>query len=114
MMLAWKYPVSDTGTWTLEEALVYIRALQPAAMRAGWCILLGGGVLNNGSSGRDLDLLAYPREQGSEVTRLTTLLPKGKWCPAPSIAPVAYVYCYETRGRAVELIFQTFAVFVGQ
>ena len=33
--------------WTIEDALVWIRRMQPITMEAGWCVMLGGGVLNS-------------------------------------------------------------------
>lgn len=92
--------------WTLEDALRYIRALQPVAMEAGWCILLGGGVLNKGWSDSDLDLLAYPRVADSSVEDLLEVLPAGDW----SLTPVSSVLSYRNEGRLVELIFQTMSV----
>lgn len=47
-------------SWNLEQALYLIRALQPKARLCGYHLLLGGGVLNNGSSNHDLDLVAMP------------------------------------------------------
>lgn len=44
------------NNWTLEEALTLIRSLQPEAKKLGYHICLGGGVLNRGSSEKDLDL----------------------------------------------------------
>ncbi len=43
-------------TWTLEEALILVRALQPTAWQYGYHLCLGGGVLNKGVSSKDLDL----------------------------------------------------------
>ena len=62
------------GGWKLDEALAYIREVQPKAMASGWCLMLGGGVLNNGH-GPDLDLLAYPRTVGVVRTDLLHHLP---------------------------------------
>lgn len=42
--------------WTLEQALVIIRLLQPKVYSMGWHLCLGGGVLNKGVSNKDLDL----------------------------------------------------------
>lgn len=51
----------QTGIWTLSEAVEYIRAKQPKAHEIGWNLALGGGVLNNGYSKRDLDIFAVRR-----------------------------------------------------
>jgi hypothetical protein len=93
--------------WTLELALEYIRWLQPKAMDKGWCIMLGGGVLNNGV-GKDLDLMAYPRTVDSRRCDMIDLLPDfgrvGVW----SNVGVADVFQYAfLNGQVVELIFQT-------
>jgi hypothetical protein len=42
--------------WTLDEALIVIRALQPNLKPLEWHVALGGGVLNTGASDKDLDL----------------------------------------------------------
>lgn len=90
--------------WTLESALIYIRALQPKAMEAGWCILLAGGVLNNGISKNDLDLLAYPKTRTSKRAHLLALLPsQGEWS---RVEGVSDVFAYAVEGGRVELIFQ--------
>jgi hypothetical protein len=47
--------------WNLAEAAVFVSNLQLAAFRAGFCLSLGGGVLNNGYSEHDLDLVAVAR-----------------------------------------------------
>ncbi len=94
--------------WDMDSALRYIRDLQPHAMERGWCILLGGGVLNRGWSTHDLDLLLYPRTPESVVDAVMVLFPEdGTW----SSIGVANVYTFdkvELLGP-VELIFQTFA-----
>lgn len=89
--------------WMLDEALEYVRELQPKTMEVGWCLLLGGGVLNRGS-GPDLDLLAYPRTPTSKRTDLITILPEGTW---DRVDGVSDIYCYSVDGCEVELIFQT-------
>jgi hypothetical protein len=66
--------------WTLEEAFVLIRKLQPIAFKTGYNLTLGGGVLNNGFSHNDLDLVAIPR--GNDIpTNWTDLAEaiEGQW-----------------------------------
>ncbi len=46
--------------WTLEEALLLIRKVQPECKKFGYHLCLGGGVLNNGHSKKDLDLYFLP------------------------------------------------------
>ena len=94
-----------TERWTLDEATLYIRTVQPQMMDAGWCLMLGGGVLNNGS-GPDLDLLAYPRTLDSMIPDAIALLPEGRW----SDVGVAAVYSYAAGNKVIELIFQTCCV----
>lgn len=47
--------------WALKDALVLIRDIQTEAMELGYYIALAGGVLNEGFSENDLDLVAVPR-----------------------------------------------------
>jgi hypothetical protein len=47
--------------WDLVSAISLIRDLQPKAHKLGYNLTLGGGVLNNGWSGNDLDIVAIPR-----------------------------------------------------
>lgn len=103
-------PPDPPERWSMGRALAFVRGFQPAAMEAGWCLLLGGGVLNNGSSHNDLDLLAYPRTTQSRVEDLIRLLPDGVWTWAPLEDPVARVYSFQADDGPVELIFQTFGV----
>lgn len=93
--------------WTIDEALEWIRSVQPAVMESGWCLMLGGGVLNQGVSGTDLDVIAYPRTRESRVAAVVSVLGDGTWSQAPSMYPVARVYSFEVDDRAVEVIFQT-------
>ena len=46
--------------WTLDEALTLIRKLNPLALKNGFSIALGGSVLHEGSSEKDLDLIVIP------------------------------------------------------
>jgi len=56
----------EEGHWDLAQAVVYVRGLQEAAHAAGYNLLIGGGVLNNGYSFNDLDIVAMPR--GGDTT----------------------------------------------
>jgi hypothetical protein len=53
--------------WTLDEALEVIRALQPITRDYSYHLALGGGVLNKGTSDKDLDLYFLPLDNGSET-----------------------------------------------
>lgn len=57
--------------WTLQDALLYVRGRQADAFRHGYNLSLGGGVLNNGESEHDLDIVAVPAK-GSESTAKET------------------------------------------
>lgn len=48
-------------TWNLAEASLFVSAMQQEAHDAGWNLSIGGGVLNNGYSENDLDLVAVAR-----------------------------------------------------
>ena len=93
-----------TQTWTLDAALLWIREMQPKLMEAGWCIMLGGGVLNKGHSDSDLDLLAYPRNSESKFQKAVSCLPKGSL----SFVDIAAIYTFYVDSKKVELIFQQF------
>jgi hypothetical protein len=46
--------------WTLEQALALVRSIQPACHSFNYHVTLGGGVLNQGFSSKDLDLFFLP------------------------------------------------------
>lgn len=46
--------------WTLEQGLKVVRALQPHTRQFGYHLTIGGGVVNNGESEKDLDLYFLP------------------------------------------------------
>ncbi len=43
--------------WNMEEALLFIRNLQPVVKKYNFHLALAGGVLNNGYSVKDLDII---------------------------------------------------------
>jgi hypothetical protein len=47
-------------TWKLDDGLNLIRAIQEKTKKYGYHVALGGGVLNNGESKKDLDLYFIP------------------------------------------------------
>lgn len=47
-------------TWTLEEALEICRRFEDT--NCGWHVALGGSVLKNGHSDKDLDLIFFPHD----------------------------------------------------
>lgn len=46
--------------WTLIEALLLIRKIQPEIHAMKYHVCLAGGVLNNGQSDKDVDLVFLP------------------------------------------------------
>ena len=48
--------------WTLEQALLVVRFLQPLTRAAHYHLALGGGVINAGQSDKDIDLYFLPLE----------------------------------------------------
>ena len=53
-----------TTMWTLEQGLAVVRELQPRSRGFNYHVALGGGVLNNGSSDKDLDVYFLPLDNG--------------------------------------------------
>jgi hypothetical protein len=79
--------------WTLDDALVLVRGIQPQLHARRWHVALGGGVLNKGTSEKDLDLYFLPFDDGQESTVLlphletwwgkSTPLSDGEYMPSP-------------------------------
>ena len=106
-----KVAAADKPMWTLESAAKVIQALHPIAYAAGWNLHLGGGVLMNGSSNNDLDILAVPRSQVEVHNRVAVHVDLAGLCPQwtyhtttflPDRVVDAYVYDIHAR---VELIY---------
>jgi hypothetical protein len=58
------YPHATCGVapmWTFEEVQVLLKNLNNYAVETGWHFALAGGVLCNGASAHDVDIIAYPR-----------------------------------------------------
>lgn len=75
--------------WTLEDALPLIRGIQPHTRSYGYHLALGGGVLNNGKSGKDLDLYFLPLESQKFKTDCDGMLSflKDTWGTCEEIGP---------------------------
>ena len=73
--------------WTLGEAVGLVRALQPLIRKFNYHLTLGGGVLNNGYSNKDLDLYFLPMEKGQESSKagLLAFLAEN-WGPSSTMA----------------------------
>lgn len=77
--------------WSLDRALSFIRGIQPQCEENGYYIALAGGVLNNGESYNDLDLVLMPKTDESSIDRIIQWLesqygapvvgnvPNGRW-----------------------------------
>lgn len=52
--------ISKPVRWTLKEALALVRSIQEDSREFGYHVCLGGGVLNTGSSQKDLDIYFLP------------------------------------------------------
>lgn len=57
----------------LEEALKLIRYMQPRAKECNYYLTLAGGVLNNGYSDNDIDIVAIPSNNNNLHTDLVDL-----------------------------------------
>ncbi|MGE3341548.1 MAG: hypothetical protein AB7J46_06665 [Candidatus Altimarinota bacterium] len=53
-------PIQENTMWTLDQGLSVVRDLQPNVKKLGYHLCLGGGVLNNGESTKDIDLYFLP------------------------------------------------------
>lgn len=60
-------PVVKPTVWTLEMALELVRAMQPFIKVMGYHAMIAGGVLLNGTSKRDLDLVFMPTGEVNRV-----------------------------------------------
>jgi hypothetical protein len=63
--------------WTLAEAQTLIQALQPKVHALGYHVTLGGGVINRGSSEKDLDLFFIPKNGEDSAPRTIVVLLMG-------------------------------------
>jgi hypothetical protein len=62
-------------SWTLDEALNFIRNLSRVLLPHGWGVGLCGSVLTKGSSHKDLDIIIFPRDTTSmSYSKLIELL----------------------------------------
>ena len=60
--------------WTLDDALELVRNLQPWTRDYAYHLAIGGGVVNTGSSLKDLDLYFLPLDNDGFVPRTDALL----------------------------------------
>lgn len=60
--------------WTLERALGFVRKLQPLTRLYGYHLCVGGGVVNTGTSDKDLDLYLLPLDDQKVVVDFDGML----------------------------------------
>ncbi len=67
--------------WTLDQSLVLIRRMQRSLFPLGFHVALAGGVLNNGESIKDLDLVFIPltNEEAPDAIKLLEYLETLGW-----------------------------------
>lgn len=53
--------------WVLDDAVAFVREIQPALHALRWHVALGGGVLNKGESGKDADLYVLPFNDDADI-----------------------------------------------
>jgi hypothetical protein len=91
--------------WTLQEGVEIVRSIQPALHDVLWHCSLGGGVLNNGFSMKDLDLFMAPFESEEDAASSAEVLALlAAWGPWEFIAgeyvagpEAAILTCYEQK-----------------
>jgi hypothetical protein len=56
--------IPKSPMWTLEDGLQLVRQLQSLTRNFQYHLAIGGGVINNGRSSKDLDLYFLPLDNG--------------------------------------------------
>ena len=85
--------------WTFEDAHEAITALQPESREFGFHLCLGGGVLNNGSSDKDLDLYFLPMDREESPNDLDGLVSRLEEYFGPSETLLDPAYLRESAYR---------------
>ena len=109
--------VTSKTAWTLAQALDLIRDLQPIVRELHYHITLGGGVLHEGASEKDLDLWLIPingfESNAHEICRI--LIDHLGQCQAlrdsPDYAPDAFPHAVEMQqfnylGKRIDVFIQ--------
>ena len=103
-------------SWTLDEGRCEIQRVQSGSRAYGYHVALGGGVLNTGSSRKDLDLYFLPLDNdtskpnsGSLVQWLETLWGKSEPINDPNYGPSDY---YTQKLKFMPLVSKRIDVFV--
>ena len=104
-------PPANPAVWSLNEALNFIRELQPRALTAGYCLSLGGGVLNHGFSRRNLDIFACPLTTKARREDLMQLLPPVLGVKSTSVTDTYTLHVNipeRSEVHPLELVFQKY------
>lgn len=95
------------STWNLEEGLSLVRAIQPGAKGYGFHVALAGGVLNKGTSDKDIDLVFLPfnnKKYPEDLTGMMEWLTKMWGIPVPiesyEYEPISREELQTTKGEA--------------
>lgn len=96
--------VLPTVMWTIEEAVDFVRLHKGKALDHGFVLFIGGGVIQNGSSERNLDLVALSRDRDSQVGAIDFIF-NGMTRIKESVAGNGRLYIMsDTFGRVVSLL----------
>lgn len=57
--------------WTLQEAHIFIKKIEPIAEAYGWSLCLHGSILYDGASKNDIDILAVSRNRTENLPNET-------------------------------------------
>lgn len=106
--------------WTLQKALTLIRDIQPTVHELGYHVTLGGGVLNNGESKKDLDIFILrknnvTRVSSHDVVSKVMQLLDGRWSPlrdSPDYGPDADFHMKEAYQRKADGAYGRIDLFV--
>ena len=105
-----------TPMWTLDEAQKLISKMQDFDLKCDYNLALGGAVLNEGESYKDLDILLIPRSSKREpnwnkfLTKFTTE-PRliGTYENSEVSIEGRFIYRFQTDdGKMIDLIFIDF------
>jgi hypothetical protein len=76
--------------WNLDEGIKLVRALQPGTRKFGYHLTIGGSVVNEGKSEKDIDLYFHPMQNKDFKEDTVGLIDwlEGMWGKANPIAKV--------------------------
>ena len=82
------YKLQPRPLWTATEAIAFVNELENEFSNVGWHCALTGGVLFNGSSDKDLDIVVYPHQKiGAKPLfhRVRRVLSTLGWCQVRTV-----------------------------